>query len=190
VEVWVEQIASGQVNYYELPALPSQDTQLTGLVDRAAFVPGGPAAARGSVRPRPVGAPGVSAVQSDSGLAPRFGSRPDAATFTSDAFPGFRFSVRIFAGGGEQTAQVESDCLAETVCVSGALAGRSELFLRIIGPRPNGHLWVNLVRFTTSRVEVEIEQLKTGETRTYILPEVPAGSDELPGRLDREAFPP
>jgi len=192
VEVWAEQIATGQVNYYELPALPGHDTELGGLVDKQAFSPvdaAGAAAGR-SVRPRPLGAAGVSALEPASGLAPRLFGRPGAATFTSEAFPGYRFTVRIFANGEEQPARLEGDCLAETVCVSGALPSRSELFLRIIGPRPNGFLWVNLVRFTTSRVEVEIEQLATGEKRTYVLDQVPGQSDELPGRIDREAFSP
>ena len=79
---------------------------------------------------------------------------------------------------------------AETVCVGGAVPGRSELFLRVIGPRPNGFLWLNLVRFTPSRVEVEIEQLASGERKTYVLEQVPSQSDQLPGRLDRQAFSP
>lgn len=192
VEVWVEQVATGQVNYYELPELPGSDTELTGLVDKTAFL-AADAAGTSTVhwlRPRPLGAAGVSALVSASGLAPRLGGEQGSATFTPDAFPGYRFTVRILVNGQEQTARLETGCLAETVCVSGALPGRSELFLRIIGPRPNGFLWVNLVRFTTSRVEVEIEQLATGQTRTYVLDQVPGGSDELPGRIDRDAFVP
>ena len=192
VEVWVERTATGEINYYDLPALPREDTELTGLVDKMAF-PGEGAAvgAPTAVRSRPVGAPGVV-------LAPLAPSRaatapaplPDPVTFEPEAFPGYRFTVRIFAGGEEQAARVEENCIPETVCVSGALPGRSELFLRIIGPRPNGFLWVNLVRFTTSRVEVEVEQLATGTTRSYVLEEVPRQSDELPGRVDKEAFSP
>lgn len=49
---------------------------------------------------------------------------------------------------------------------------------------------VLLVRFTTSRVEVEIERLDTGEIQSYVLDEVPRGSDRLPGRVDRQAFTP
>jgi hypothetical protein len=191
IEVWVERVATGEVCYYDLPALPPQDTQLAGLVDRQAFPAAGSAGATGtSLRARLLGASGVSAIV--TGRPSRSAPAPtgDAATFTSDELPGYAFSVRIVANGVEQPAQAEEDCLPETVCVSGALPGRSELFLRLIGPRPNGFLWVNLVRFTTSRVEVEIEQLGTGERKTYVLPQVPAGSDELSGRLDREAFSP
>jgi hypothetical protein len=144
------------------------------------------------IRSRPLGTSGV--VPFELGrrgtLAPGIGALPAPATFTSPAFPGYRFTVRIFAGGEEQPARVEPDCIPETVCVSGALPGRSELFLRMIGPRPNGYMWVNLVRFTTSRVEVDVEQLATGETRAYVLEQVPRASDALPGWVDKAAFLP
>jgi Tol biopolymer transport system component len=193
VEVWAEQAATGKLNYYELPALPREDTELTGLVDKEAFPPSGAGQAEVVAgRHRPLGAPGVTPLDSTfrtwaSSLLTSF---PESVTFTSDAFPGYLFTVRIFSGGEDQRVQVEEDCVPETICVSGALPGRSELFLRIIGPRPNGFLWTNSVRFTTSRVEVEIEQLATGETKTYVLAEVPRQSDQLPGRVDREAFLP
>lgn len=204
VEVWAEQVITGQINYYDLSALPREDTELTGLVDKQAFLPeGAVVGAVGAIRGRPLGAPGVtplelSLVSGENPLGPaeilfpelRDNNRPNAVSFTSDAFPGYRFTVRIFSADQEQPVQVESDCIAETICVSGALAGRSELFLRIIGPRPNGFLWVNLVRFTTSRVEVEIEQLASGLLQNYVLSEVPRQSDELPGRVDKEAFLP
>ncbi len=70
------------------------------------------------------------------------------------------------------------------------MPGRSELFLRILGPRPNGHLWPTIVRFTLSRVVVEIQQLSTGELETYELDAVPAGTDDLSGRQDRTGFLP
>ena len=188
VEVWAERIASGEVNYYELPALPPQDTQLAGLVDKRAF-PADLGAAWTSPRRRLPGSPGVASVEPGwRAGAPSAGTRP--ATFTSEAFPGFAISVRIVAGGDEQPVRAEADCLAETVCVSGAVPGRSELFVRLIGPRPNGYLWLNLVRFTPSRVEVTIEQLASGERRTYVLEQIPSDSDQLPGRLDRQAFSP
>jgi hypothetical protein len=191
IEVWAEQISSGWINYYELPALPRGDTELAGLVDKEAFPPEEAAApAVASVRARGFGAPGVAlSPPSDSlrWVPPLAAKEP---TFVSDTFPGYRFRIRIESGGKEQAVRFESDCIPETLCVSGALPGRSELFLRIIGPRPNGFLWTNLVRFTTSRVEVEIEQVATGETRIYVLDEVPRQGDQLPGRVDREAFPP
>jgi hypothetical protein len=193
VEVWAEQTSTGRINYYDLPALPRQDTELTGLVDKEAFDPQGSSLVAGpSLRARPMGAPGVvpAAPERIFGSSSRGVAHVAPATFTSGAFPGYLFAVRILSGGEEQSVQLESDCIAETVCFSGALPGRSELFLRIIGPRPNGFLWTNLVRFTTSRVEVEIEHVASGQKRTYVLEEVPRQSDELPGRVDKEAFPP
>lgn len=197
VEVWVEQTGTGMVNYYDLPALDRGDAELTGLVDMEAFSPQDSSGSHPTlVQPRRTGVPEFVSIDTGQRLirsgevAPKAENRPRTAAFISEAFPGFRFMVRIFSGETEQPVQLESDCIPETVCVSGALPGRSELFLRLIGPRPNGFLWANLVRFTTSRVEVEIEQLATGEKRTYVLPEVPRGSDELPGRVDRRAFSP
>jgi hypothetical protein len=74
--------------------------------------------------------------------------------------------------------------------VSGALPGRTELLMRIVGPKPNGFLWPTLVRFTTSQVEVWIRQLSTGERRYYRLDGSTPGSEELDGLFDRDGFPP
>ena len=60
----------------------------------------------------------------------------------------------------------------------------------IIGPRPNGFLWVNLVRFTTSRVEVWVQKRSGGEIRYYDLPAIPGDSDDLSGLVDKQAFTP
>jgi len=194
VEVWAEQTGTGEINYYDLPALPQDDTELSGFVDKEAFLPtdgaGGAIVAGSSIRSRPLAAAGVVAsepVRLVPSASPTMAS-PEPLTFTSDALPGYRFTVHILSGGEEQPARLESDCLPETACVSGAVPGRSELFLRLIGPRQNGFLWAQLVRFTTSRVEVEIEEAATGQTRTYVLAEVPRQSDRLPGRVDRQAF--
>ncbi len=109
---------------------------------------------------------------------------------TSSAVPGFRFKVRIFNTATPISGVKESDCIPETLCVSGAVAGRSEVFLRVIGPRPNGYLWPTIVRFTPSRVEVDVQQISTGITKTYVLPAVPPDSDELSGLQDRTGFLP
>lgn len=111
--------------------------------------------------------------------------------FTSPEYPGFRFRVRIVDPSGQTfQGRREADCIEDTVCVSGQLAGRAEVFIRIIGPRPNGFLWPTIVRFTPSRVEVDIQQTSTGVTKTYILPAVGANDDNLSGLQDREGFLP
>lgn len=109
---------------------------------------------------------------------------------TSAAFPDFRFRVRIFNAATPIAGNKETDCIPETLCVSGAIPGRSEVFIRIIGPRPNGYLWPTIVRFTPSRVEVDVQQISTGITKTYVLPAVPPDSDELSGLQDRTGFLP
>jgi hypothetical protein len=84
----------------------------------------------------------------------------------------------------------EASCQPETVCVSGAVPGRSEVFLRILGPRPNGFLWPTIVRFTPSRLVVDIRQVSNSQTNTYTLAAIPAGVDDLSGLQDRMGFLP
>jgi hypothetical protein len=115
---------------------------------------------------------------------------PGTPYLSSPDFPDFRFQVVIDRGDDLLAGSPESGCLAETLCVSGALPGRTELLIRVIGPRPNGHLWVNLVRFTPSRLLVWIEQRSSGQTNYYELDAVPRGGEDLPGRLDTTAFLP
>ena len=108
--------------------------------------------------------------------------------FTSTAVPGFAFKVLI--GDDARPGTPEADCIPETVCVSGALPGRSELFVRVVGPKPNGYLWPTLVKFSTSRIEVWIRQQATGVVRHYVLEGARPGVEELPGLFDRMGFLP
>ena len=110
--------------------------------------------------------------------------------FSDPNYPDFCFRVNIHNNAGVVPGVREPDCIDETVCVSGALPGRSEVFVRIIGPRPNGFLWPTIVRFTPSRVVAEIRQLSSGEQQTYDLPIVPPGVDDLSGLQDRTGFLP
>lgn len=105
--------------------------------------------------------------------------------------PGFRFKVRVTPAGGSPAPGTQvDDCVPETVCVAGALPTRSEVFLRVIGPRPNGYLWPQIVRFTISQVEVWVEQLSTGQVNYYVLAALPPSTDVLPGLNDRTGFLP
>ena len=119
-----------------------------------------------------------------SDLAP-----PPGEPLTSPELPGFEVWARIAAGAGEPIdGRAEPRCLPETLCVSGAIAGRSEVFVRVVGPKPNGHLWPTLVKFTTSTVDVWIRQVATGQLRHYRLDGASPGSSELDGLFDREGF--
>jgi hypothetical protein len=135
-------------------------------------------------------------LDADGAAADRFtllkGPPPPPDELLTDAdFPGFRFAVRITdQQGGTRPGASEPDCLPETLCVSGALPGRTEVLLRIVGPKPNGYLWPTLAKLTTSRVEVWIEQIATGELRYYLLEGASPGADELPGLFDRRGFLP
>ena len=116
---------------------------------------------------------------------------PEIGWIEDAALSGFRVKVRIARGGGQTIPGTkEPACIPETVCVSGALPGRSELFVRIVGPKPNGWLWPTLVKFSTSRIEVWLQQLSTGELRYYELRGASPGFDELPGLFDRFGFLP
>jgi hypothetical protein len=110
--------------------------------------------------------------------------------FGDASYPDFCFRVTIGNPGDTVSGTREPDCIQETVCTSGRLAGRSEVFVRIIGPRPNGFLWPTIVRFTPARVLVDIHQLSTTQTNTYLLPAVPPGVDDISGLQDRTGFLP
>lgn len=109
---------------------------------------------------------------------------------SSSALPGFEAKVRITAGGVARRAALEPDCIGQTLCFSGALPGRTEIFVRVVGPKPNGRLWPTLVKFTTSEAEVWIRQVATGEILHYRLEAARPGVDELPGLFDRHGFTP
>lgn len=104
----------------------------------------------------------------------------------SSQVPGFRFRVRIGDAAGVQVPA----CLAGTLCVSGAQPGRPEVFLRVSGPQPNGHLWPAVVTLSTNQVEVWVEQTATKAVRYYKLEAPGAASSALPGVLDRMGFLP
>lgn len=119
------------------------------------------------------------------------GPPPSGDTLTTPEIPGFEFEVTITpAGSSPIPGSAESDCIAETLCVSGALAGRPEIFVKIIGPRPNGFNWVQISRFTPSRVDVTVREIFTGKENFYTLDAVGPGSDDVSGLQDREAFEP
>lgn len=105
--------------------------------------------------------------------------------------PDFEFQARITPPFGPVILGArETDCIAETLCIAGALPGRPELFAKIIGPRPNGFLWVQISRFTPSGVELWVRQVGTGEVNYYSLDPVGRSSNLVCGFQDREAFQP
>jgi hypothetical protein len=171
--VWIEQVAGGALRHYRLAASGPGGERLAGMVDRGGFTPGVGAGA--------LAAGGAEQADGTGGKADEWLTTPEV--------PGFRFRVRIGSGVAARPGRGEP-CLADTLCASGALAGRPEVFLRVTGPRPNGRLWPLLARLTSSRVEVDIEQLSTGAVRSYVLPVVGPDSDSLDGLLDREGFAP
>jgi len=116
---------------------------------------------------------------------------PPADLLTDPDFPGYRFGVVITGAPDDvRTGSLEGDCPPETLCVSGAVPGRTEVLLRLVGPKPNGYLWPTLVKLSTSQVEVWIEQTATGQLRYYRLPGASPGNDTLPGLFDRHGFLP
>ncbi len=114
---------------------------------------------------------------------------PAGAWLRSPSLPGFEAKVRITAGSAI-AGNRETDCIPETLCVSGALAGRPEIFVKVIGPRPNGFLWAQISRFTPSKVEVWLHQLSRDEINYYILDALGSTEDNVSGLQDRTAFLP
>jgi hypothetical protein len=115
---------------------------------------------------------------------------PPGAYLAAPLLPDFRFKVVIGTGAQRVAGRLAPDCVPETACVSGQLLGRSELFLRVIGPRPNGFLWPTLVKFTPAQVEIWMEQISSGDLQYYMLEGAAPGVDDLPGLFDRQGFLP
>lgn len=185
VEVWVEQEGTGELQYYVLAAASPGSSELPGLFDRGGFRPAGAAAPASDGAPALF--PRIAPVLLPRGAPPL----PPGPFLASPAVPGFRFKVRITAGAQPpREGRAEPVCIEETLCVSGAVEGRSELFLRVVGPKPNGFLWPHVVTFSTSQVEVWVEQTATGELQYYVLPAATPGSSDLSGLFDRGGFQP
>jgi hypothetical protein len=170
VDVWVHQLATGAVRHYRLPgAAPGKDV-LPGLFDRNGFDP-------------PAGTQ-ASSLAAAAATAPPPPAGGDSWIIRGD----YRVRARITTPSGTQRVREEIACIAETLCLSGAIPGRSEVFVRLVGPKPNGYLWPTIVKFTTSTVEVWIEQISTGEARYYRLEGAAPGQDRLDGLFDRNGF--
>lgn len=112
---------------------------------------------------------------------------PAGPWLTTTALPGFQFKSRI---DNDRIATKVTDCVPETICLAGAIPTRSEIFVRIIGPRPNGFLWPEVIRFTISRVELWVQKTSGGPINYYNLDGVSSNSDVLNGLVDREGFLP
>ena len=112
---------------------------------------------------------------------------PNSPPLTSSQYPDFRFWVEI---ADTRLGTHGPSCLPETVCVAGAIPTRAEVFLRIVGPKPNGRLWPNIIKFNTTKAEVWIEQISTGIIKYYLLPNLGPESETLPGIVDKDGFVP
>jgi hypothetical protein len=116
---------------------------------------------------------------------------PPGEWLASPELPGFRAKARITPPGLPPVAgRRVADCIVETLCIEGLLAARPEAFLKVIGPRPNGFLWVQISRFTPSEIELWVEQTATGALRYYRLAAVGPGDPDVSGLQDRGAFRP
>ncbi|HEV7667198.1 MAG TPA: hypothetical protein VGS22_01660 [Thermoanaerobaculia bacterium] len=112
---------------------------------------------------------------------------PAGSWLTTTALPGYQFKSRI---DGNRNATQVNDCVPETICLAGAIANRTEAFVRIIGPRQNGFLWPEVIRFTVAQVELWVQKTTGGPINYYRLPGVSQNSDVLNGIVDREGFLP
>ena len=114
----------------------------------------------------------------------------DQHWLTTNAIPGFRFEAKITSGQSEIWGEKVNDCIVNTICISGAIAGQPEIFARMPGPKGNGYLWPTIVKFNTSRVDIWIEQITTSIVKHYVLEGASPGNDVLPGLFDRTGFTP
>ena len=89
---------------------------------------------------------------------------PPGDWLSTSEVPGFSFKVQVTNQSGDEIIGAkDASCIPETVCVSGAVPGRSEVFLRVVGPKPNGYLWPTMAKFSTSQVEIRVRQDSSGE---------------------------
>jgi len=182
---------------FDTPVIESQDVWVSGESGPVTAPPGSRSAAlRFGARRASAGddnaladfsRPFLEALDGGAGRQPN-----DEGWFTDPAFPDFRFNVEISASADATPllGTAEAVCVPETVCVSGAVPGRTELFVRIVGPKPNGYLWPTLLKASTSRFDVWIEQFSTGARKHYVLDGASPGSSDLPGLFDRTGFQP
>lgn len=112
---------------------------------------------------------------------------PVGPWLTTTALPGYQFKSQI---AGNRAATRVADCVPETLCLAGAIPTRSEVFVRIIGPRGNGFLWPEVIRFTVAQVELWVQKTPAGPINYYKLAGVSQDSDVLNGLVDREGFLP
>ncbi|HKH43182.1 MAG TPA: hypothetical protein VKM72_00810 [Thermoanaerobaculia bacterium] len=116
---------------------------------------------------------------------------PANLALESPELPGFRVWVRITSPAGLSRWGTRTEpCLAEALCVAGAVPDRAEVIVRVVGPKPNGFLWPILSRLTTSQAEVWLEQKASGDVQYYLLPAASPGSEVLPGLFDQDGFQP
>ena len=120
-------------------------------------------------------------------LAAEIPAPPAGDWLTVPGIPNFRFKARI---NGTNVGTPVADCVPETVCVAGAIPTRTEIYVRVIGPRPNGYMHAQVIKFTVARVEVWIEQIDSGDLNYYELESVPGDTSVLPGIVDKTAFVP
>jgi hypothetical protein len=121
------------------------------------------------------------------------GSGPPSSPLPIESLelPGFRVWVRFSPPATAPSwGTLLEPCLAQSLCAAGLLPARAEVIVRLIGPKPNGFLWPQIVRFTTDQVEVWVQQKATGVTRYYLLSGDSPGSETLTGRVDRHGFKP
>lgn len=116
---------------------------------------------------------------------------PSADWLTAPDLGDFQVQVEISADGVVQPTQQElAGCDPETVCVSGAVPGRVEALVRVVGPKPNGCFWPTITKLTTSTVDVWVQRISTGQVNHYVVDGSSPGSSDLPGFFDRGGFCP
>ena len=104
--------------------------------------------------------------------------------------PNLRSTVVVTNSTEQIVGTPTPTCVAESVCFAGALPDRPEIAIRIVGPKPNGRLWPTLVRWSTLRLEVWVEDRQSSQLRYYCLPAIQPGNDSLSGLVDRNGITP
>jgi len=168
-------IAGAPLRYYDLASLPASTLVLSGINDSEAFDP---------KETTPAAIDHLALAGTSVPPASRF--RPACRRLARNVgTPGLplqgadrrrRLPARRYEGNRLRP---------ETLCVAGSIPNRTEVFVRLIGPRGNGFLWAQLVRFTVAPVELWIDGFRPRPCRYYKLDKLPSSTTELPGATIR-----
>ena len=167
VDVWIHQVSTGYVRHHRLERADPASPVLPGVLDRGFFP--------------------VNAFVPLSSVGEAAAPRPPSGPWVSyKAIKGYRVKAR-YASGNRLRNMRQETCLPGTFCLSGPVKGQTDLLVRL-NTQPDGDVLPTAARLIPARVEVWVEQTKTGAVRYYRMEGAPPGVLALDGYVDWAGF--